>query len=281
MMSRHLGPSPKALRPNVTCFTPSLRAGNGPPLVCLHGFLDTWHVWDLVRPTLERHHEVLALTLAGHAGGPPLQEPSGSQELADAVERAMDTAGVETAHLVGNSLGGHVALQLAARGRAATVVALAPAGGWAVDDTSAGELLAFQRQMRESLKTRDSSALPLPISRESRRLATRLLTTNFEHIPAQLLADQASAAASCPAADRLIDHALRHGWSLNAERISCPVRILWGTADRLLPWPRAAARYLHEWLPHADWVMLDDVGHCPQLDIPLETAHLILGFTSP
>jgi pimeloyl-ACP methyl ester carboxylesterase len=31
---------------------------------------------------------------------------------------------------------------------------------------------------------------------------------------------------------------------------------------------------------HADWIELDGVGHCPQLDVPLETAQLILGFTA-
>ena len=40
-------------------------------------------------------------------------------------------------------------------------------------------------------------------------------------------------------------------------------------------------RFRHDWLPHADWVVLDGVGHCPQLDVPLEAAQLILGFTLP
>jgi pimeloyl-ACP methyl ester carboxylesterase len=57
------------------------------------------------------------------------------------------------------------------------------------------------------------------------------------------------------------------------------VRIVWGTADRLLPWPSAAARFRADWLPHADWVELDGVGHAPQLDVPLEAAQLILGLT--
>ena len=114
-------------------------------MVCLHGFLDTWRIWELALPALERRHDVLALTLAGHAGGPPLEGPLSGESLPDAVERAMDAAGFETAHLVGNSLGGYVALQLAARGRARTVVALAPAGGWAPDDDSYRELLRFQR----------------------------------------------------------------------------------------------------------------------------------------
>ena len=69
------------------------------------------------------------------------------------------------------------------------------------------------------------------------------------------------------------------GYDLAPERIGCPVRIVWGTEDAVLPWPSAAARYRDEWLPGADWVVLDGVGHCPQLDVPLETAELILGFT--
>jgi pimeloyl-ACP methyl ester carboxylesterase len=55
---------------------------------------------------------------------------------------------------------------------------------------------------------------------------------------------------------------------------------VWGTADKLLPWPTAAARYRDEWLPDADWVTLDGVGHCPQLDVPDQTAGLILDFTA-
>jgi pimeloyl-ACP methyl ester carboxylesterase len=59
------------------------------------------------------------------------------------------------------------------------------------------------------------------------------------------------------------------------------VRFLWGTADRVLPLPQAAVRYREDWLPQAEWVELDGIGHCPQLDVPLETAELILGFTAP
>lgn len=54
---------------------------------------------------------------------------------------------------------------------------------------------------------------------------------------------------------------------------------MWGTADKLLPWPQSAVRYRNQLLPHADWIELDEIGHCPQLDAPLETAQLILGFT--
>jgi pimeloyl-ACP methyl ester carboxylesterase len=260
-------------------FTPSHRGGAGPPLVLVHGFLDTWRVWELVLPALERRHEVLAVTLAGHAGGPAIEGEVSDGVLADAVERAMDEAGFATAHAVGNSLGGYVALQLAARDRARTVVAFSPAGGWARHDESYKETLRLQAELLDGMKAAAPYADAIVATPEARRRATRLTTVRYEHIPAELLAHQLRAGAACEAAPALIDHALRAGWSVDAERIACPVRIVWGTDDRLLPWPRAAARYLHDWLPNADWIELDGVGHCPELDVPLETAQLILGFT--
>ena len=262
-------------------FTTSYRAGHGAPLVCLHGFLDTWRVWELVLPALERQHDVLALTLAGHAGGPPLKGTVTTTTLAELVERTLDEANIETAHLVGNSLGGFVALQLAARGRARSVVALAPAGGWARGDDSYRELLGAQRSLHAQAVALAPRVDALVASPEGRRRATMLQTVNYEHIPAALLAHQLVGIARCTAAGPAIDAVLKSGWSLDAERITCPVRIAWGTEDRLLPWPSAAARYRSDWLPHADWVVLDGVGHAPQLDVPIETAQLILGFTSP
>ena len=261
-------------------FTPSHRGGSGPPLVCLHGFTDTWRVWELVLPALERRHDVLAPTLAGHAGGPPIEGEVGDAVLADAVERAMDAAGFETAHIAGNSLGGYVALQLAARGRARTVVAFAPAGGWARGDESYKDTLALQATMVEAARTAAPHAAALLATQAGRRRATQYTSTRFEHIPRELLAHQLLGVARCAAALPLIDNALRAGWSVDAERIDCPVRIVWGTGDTLLPWPSAAARYRSDWLPHADWVELDGVGHCPQLDVPIEAAELILGFTA-
>jgi pimeloyl-ACP methyl ester carboxylesterase len=56
--------------------------------------------------------------------------------------------------------------------------------------------------------------------------------------------------------------------------------VLWGSDDKRLPWPPAAAPFRNGWLPHADWVVLDCVGHSPQLDMPVETAELIGGFTA-
>ena len=260
-------------------FTPSHRGGSGSPLVCLHGFTGTWRTWELVLPMLERHHDVLAPTLPGHAGGPPL-EGDLDVLVPDAIERAMDEAGFQTAHIVGNSLGGYVALHLAARGRARSVVALAPAGGWAVGDESYKDTVRWYAGLQDQLKAAVPHVDSIVASAAGRRQATQLVATNFEHIPAELVAHHICGVASCTGALAMIEYAIREGYHLDAERVTCPVRVVWGTDDRLLPWPATAARYRRDWLPHADWVELDGVGHCPQLDVPLETAQLILGFTA-
>jgi pimeloyl-ACP methyl ester carboxylesterase len=276
--------SPSAVRAYadaVPGFTPSHRGGSGPPLVLLHGFLDTWRSWELVLPRLERRHDVLALTLAGHAGGPRIDGPVHGGVLADAVERQLDAAGIATAHFAGNSLGGHVALQLAGRGRARSVVALAPAGGWAPGDDAFRPVLAWQASLAEAARGAALHADAIAATPEGRRRATAALVTDPRHIPPGLVAHLVRAVSACTAAEPLIAYAHQHGWSLDAAAIACPVRVVWGTEDALLRWPGAAARYRDEWLPHADWVVLDGVGHCPQLEVPLEAAELILGWTAP
>jgi pimeloyl-ACP methyl ester carboxylesterase len=248
--------------------------------VCLHGFVDTWRTWELVLPRLEARHDVLAPTLPGHAGGPPIRGDVDADLLVDAVERAMDEAGFATAHLLGNSLGGFIALQLAERGRARSVVAMAPAGGWRPGDDAYQQLLEFQRTLPALARLTAPHADALLATDDGRRRATALLTVNYRHIPIELLRHQWLAVAAAGGAERLVEYARAASWTLAPERITCPVRVVWGTEDRLLQWPQAAVRYREEWLPHADWVVLDGVGHCPQLDVPLETSELILGFTA-
>ena len=237
-------------------------------------------MWELVLPALERHHDVLAPTLPGHAGGPRLPEALSDDVLPAAIEAAMDQAGFERAHLVGNSLGGFVALQLAARGRAASVVALSPAGGWAEKDASFHRTLDYVSEMRELMATLAPHADAIASTPAGRRRATELITTNYEHLPPELVAHLIGGVAGCTRARAMVEYARQSRWELTASQIDCPVRIVWGTDDRLLPWPSSAERYRRDWLPHADWVVLDGIGHCPQLDVPLEAAQLILGVSA-
>jgi pimeloyl-ACP methyl ester carboxylesterase len=247
------------------------------PLVLLHGITDSARTWDLVLPRLERSYEVLAPRLPGHAGGPPLEGDVNEALFVDFVEHAMDRAGFETAHFAGNSLGGYLALKMAERGRARSVVALAPAGGWAPGDPTVADTLDANIRAHEAAKATAPNIASVVSTASGRQRALAGLVVNWERVPPDVVAHLMVAAAHCDAVYPMVDYAREHGWPLDPSRVDCPLRIVWGVEDALLPWPRAAARY-REWFPHADWVELDRVGHAIQLDDPLVAAQLIAGF---
>src|ERR1700720_4664527 len=91
------------------------RAGSGEPVVLLHGFTGSWMHWRPILGDLVARYEVIAPTLPGHYGGPAFAEelPITFASSTDEVERQLDELGVDSAHFVGNSMGGGIALELA------------------------------------------------------------------------------------------------------------------------------------------------------------------------
>src|ERR1700733_7678317 len=128
------------------------RAGEGEPVVLLHGFTGHWRHWKPVLADLVARYEVIAPTLSGHQGGPAYPSGMRLEKVADAgdsLERHLDELGVGTAHFVGNSMGGSLAIELAKRGRARSVVAFSPGGGWEPDGPEPERIARFfARQMR-------------------------------------------------------------------------------------------------------------------------------------
>src|SRR4051794_14122222 len=82
------------------------------PLVLIHGMSASARAWDPILPFLEGRREVHVVTLPGHRGGRRLTDPLSlrSEDYVDAVERELDRLGLEEPDIVGNSLGGWVAL---------------------------------------------------------------------------------------------------------------------------------------------------------------------------
>lgn len=107
---------------------------SNPALVLVHGLGSAGNIWKILIPQLVKDFTVYAVDLPGH-GNAPLQsdEALDPTSLADAIVAMMkDTYGVTTMHVAGNSLGGWIALEMAALAPAhvASVTALAPAGLW-------------------------------------------------------------------------------------------------------------------------------------------------------
>src|ERR1700735_4128932 len=111
------------------------RSGTGAPLVLLHGLGSSRQAWDPVMPALAGHFDVIAVDLPGFGGSEPLpaQVEPRPPVLAAAGGGVAGGPGVTAPHLVGNSLGGWVALELAAFRPAASLTLLGPAGLWHAD----------------------------------------------------------------------------------------------------------------------------------------------------
>jgi pimeloyl-ACP methyl ester carboxylesterase len=108
------------------------RRGAGPPLVLLHALGSSRSCWAPVVPALAERFEVVTVDLPGFGGSAPLPagvEPSPAR-LAESVADLLDDLGIDGPHVVGNSLGGWIGLELAAMRPLASLTLLAPAGLW-------------------------------------------------------------------------------------------------------------------------------------------------------
>lgn len=244
------------------------RGGSGEPMVLIHGFSGTRALWDPVLAQLTGAFDVLAVNLAGHVGGPELGEtPVSLAALIDAVERDLDAAGLDQAHIVGNSLGGWIAFELAIRGRARSIVALSPAGGWEAgsrDERRLHGLFTRLHKLSAALVPRLDSLMRRP---RLRRALLWQVAAHGERMPPAAAARLIRDAVACPVYFDLMDAILRDGPPRALDGVTCPVLLAWGTRDRILPSPRYSQR-LRDMLPNAEWAALPGVGHIPMSDDP-------------
>lgn len=253
------------------------KASEKPPMLLLHGFTGTPVMWDPLLPFLREHHECVALNLPGHHGGPEFTEPGGhiADAIADRVELQMDELGWERAHIVGNSLGGWLALILAQRRRALTTVALAPAGGWELDSYESRRVIKLFKQMQKGLDHFGPLAIELAKRPRGRKIILRDALAYPERLPGPLAVEWMKAAMDTPAWKILLQYAPVVNAPKTMDGLEGPVRIAWGTRDRIIPFKR----YSPGWkavLPDADWVKLEGLGHVPMSDNPALVAQTIL-----
>src|SRR5271155_2646996 len=257
------------------------RGGSGEPLVLIHGFTSAWPIWEPILGRLEASYAVLAGALTGHVGGRPVPEGrSVSMDLLiDGVEEDMDEAGFQTAHLVGNSLGGWIALELARRGRGRSVVALSPAGGWGADtreEARARQLFIRGHAISKRLVPYADRLMARP--RLRRALLSQMMVHGERLSPARAAQSMRDAFAT-PIYFDLMDAILRDGPPETLDGISCPVLLAWGTKDRVLPLGCYSQR-LRELLPAAGWVELPGLGHVPMADDPELVTRTITEFAA-
>ncbi|MGQ0575020.1 MAG: alpha/beta fold hydrolase [Pseudonocardia sp.] len=259
---------------------PHHRAGSGTPLVLLHGITGTWRMWEPLLPHLEPHHDVLALTLLGHRGGAPLADGAEASldALVDAVATELDRLGIDRAHLAGNSLGGWVAIELARRGRARSLVLFSPAGAY----RSRRRLAGVTRGIGLSLAVLNRLLPHVDRIVARPRLRRALLWSQVAHperVPADVVASMLRASAGATIAAPLLRVL---GCTplppLPIER-DYPIRLVWAEPDRMIPFAHFGAPMLAK-LPGAELIRQRGIGHVPMSDDPQLVARLITEVTT-
>ncbi|MCV7205733.1 alpha/beta fold hydrolase [Mycolicibacterium peregrinum] len=255
------------------------RGGSGTPLLLLHGIGAIWRVWTPVLEFLEPHHDVIAPTLRGHGGGLPLDDtiaPS-LDALADGVEEDLDRLGLGQVHIVGNSLGGWLAVELARRGRAQSLVLLSPAGAW-----NSQRRIAFTAKTIGLTVNLSSRCAPYADAVAANPALRWLMMAGQVAHPSRVspesLAALIRASSQSPAVDPLLRRLPQRSMEpLPADR-DYPTRVVWAVHDRVLPFDGFGVPMMAR-LPGADLVRLDGVGHVPMSDDPAGVARLILQVT--
>lgn len=252
------------------------RAGAGEPLVLLHGATLTWRSWLPILDELSAVHDVYAPTLPGHFGGPPLTGRQDIHDLVDRVEQMLDEQGIRRAHLVGNSLGGWVALELLRRGRALSVVGLSPAGAWPQRMASRRAVALIRAIIRLAM-------VPVPTfgllrHPEVRKLVFSHPMLHGDRIPTEEAEAMVQAQRRCAMLLTFLSTLPTNGQCAPVDSGQVPVRIAWSRQDRVIPY-RTFGVPLIERIPSAELVMLDGTGHVPMYDDPDLVVRTILDVT--
>jgi pyruvate dehydrogenase E2 component (dihydrolipoamide acetyltransferase) len=231
---------------------------DGDVVLLVHGYGGDRNSWLFLQEPLAARYQVYALDLPGHGTSAKDIGEGSLSVLADAVTGVLDALGAGRAHLVGHSMGGAVALAVAARdpARIASLTLIAPSGFG--PEINAGYLRGFaDAQTRRELKTVIGQLF------DDESLVTRQLVDDLLAYKRLDGVDEALHAL----ADTLLDGEAQRGdsaASLAAIGGAAPVTVIWGRADRIIPAAQAEA------VAGAVRHLIDGAGHMPHMERPAE-----------
>lgn len=250
--------------------------GSGPDLVMLPGFAGNVRTWEFVTPELARTHRVHWVDLLGQGlSDKPAKADYGAETQADRLEELLDSQDLSRTVIVASSAGSQPAVILAARhtGRVAGLVLVDPflvagplvrLGMWFSRKLpkAAGALLRTLSGQRWYVRAGSMLGRKHPFTVDRRTVDRQYLPYGapgfLEALPALLAGvDPAPASRTIP-------------------KITCPVLLIWGAADRMAG--RGQALSLAAQFADAEPVILEDAGHVPQEEVPERVVSAMLPF---
>jgi len=246
--------------------------GRGEPLLLIHGTGGTHRHWRPIVDRLVDRRTLLLVDLPGHgeSASPPPGVPPNPIGYAERLASVLDELKIDSAHCVGNSVGGWTALELAKLGRARSVVAIGPAGLWPRRDPwRCVAQLWGQHKMGRAFAPLTP---PLMRSAVGRSILLRGTVARPRQMPPEAAIEMAEEFARTPDFAAHLASTRRERFR-GGHRIDAPVTIAWGEKERLIP---AKARRTDELPDQARIVTLPGCGHSPMWDDPELVARTIL-----
>lgn len=248
--------------------------GSGPDIVMLHGLGSRQQVFAPLLGELTPSYRVLALDLPGF-GTAPLDDTlrPGIAGYADWVEAELERRGIRSPHIVGSSMGGGIALELAHRGVAGRVTVFSPIGFWSAAERTWAQL--FLTRMRDAAR-----AIPDLLERgvRTRGIRTLLLGPFFgrpAHVTPAAAVEDLEALAGASGFNGARDAFTTHlAPAPNPD--SAPITVVWGRRDVILPFVTQSRRARRRY-PAARHIALGGCGHLPFSDDPRACAGIIAG----
>ncbi len=243
--------------------------GTAPTLLLIHGVGAARVVWAPILPALVQTYDVLAVDLPGHGQSWPLLpgENASCRALAHRLAVACTELAVARPHVVGNSLGGWIGLEMAADGSARSLTALAPAGLRRVP-TRPGRLFYLNR----FLATVSGSAADRLVDLRAVRAAAFATGSADPGALDPELARQMIKALRMSDAYEVMLGATAHRRFERKRFVEVPTAVVFGDRDWTLP----RANQKREMAPdHARWEVLPRCGHAPMWDAPNRTVQII------
>ncbi|HYN20319.1 MAG TPA: alpha/beta fold hydrolase [Thermoanaerobaculia bacterium] len=251
------------------------QAGQGDPVVLLHGFGASTYSWRKVIPALAESFRVVAIDLNGfgYTQRPESFDSYTREGQAELVLHVMDALGIESAHLVGHSYGGGLTLWIAARhpARVRSLVLV---------DSSAPTYANDRRSRAAALRPLNALFLrtwvlhPGTVRRallhsfhDDSLVTPELVREYFDRIRIE----------GVTAAYYGLTAPVRSGTEpVELTEIKIPALVVWGAEDELIP--LAGGRKAADLMPNAELAVMEGVGHVPMEERPDEWLRLVLPF---
>jgi pimeloyl-ACP methyl ester carboxylesterase len=253
--------------------------GEGPALVFVHGLGASWQSWLENIPEFARDHRVVAMDLPGFGYSELPAEDISIEGHARWCFALLDALGIDEVAVVGNSLGGFIAAEMAIRApeRVRTLTVVSAAVFW--QDYRRAQPLVGLARLSDAYVARALTRSTDAVATRPRLRSWALATAGFRypHLISKELAHELVRSARrtdgfLPALEALADYPLDE----ELPKIGCPTLIVWGAHDTLVP--VKDAKRMQELIPNARREVFERTGHVAMLERPERFNRLLRGF---